>query len=831
MERRKHKLTRRLGLGSYRGRYLWLAALLSAALLVAAYFGQVLVRENTERSTTAATRQALLVATLDEASHRLHNLKVQLGSFSLDPTRTDASLVTAACEQAEQGVENLAAELKQMAPANQEGIAGELVEDSKLLGKHTARLIELRQSTPQWIPGSLILTESMIPANLAFKSHVQNLESMLDDSPDDRLLRIILLDLHNNWLGVIGETRLMVANRFGTFDADALAGMQSRQTNTENYIARTRQLISRLATAIAEHGDEFMLQEQAGIQQAFNSWINSLQTLRVLLDREDWRRDTPFLHNKMDPVLERLQQRITRLRHQIQDEAQRQLDNVLDNSASLASAISAVALGVISFFLVGYAAFDRWLLRPMQDIADQLKREAQGANPKPLVTPPVEEARTLVEAFDEMHQQVRARQQRLDHMAHHDALTGLPNRVMFRERLNANLRNELSEGEHIALLFLDLDRFKQINDSHGHLVGDQLLVQVARRLRSVFRNEDTVARLSGDEFAVLLHSFSDRNELSHLAQKVVSALKPPFEIDGHTYHSSASIGLTMAPQDGSDADQLIQHADAAMYHAKSAGRSGYCHFTQDMVEQSSAQLALENELHEAVLKQELEIYLQPVVDLDTLEVHAHECLLRWHHPQRGLLTPDEFLATLEDMALLQSITDCTLDQLAESGATDGQTVSINLPAKLLHQEDFAQSLESRLRDGRLNPRHLIVEITEDSFSADLAGAAQRLRRLQQLGVRIALDDFGTGQSSLSHLRAFPFDMLKIDRSFVRDIIDDEQDATLVRAIIVLARTLGIEVVGEGVENQQQRKFLQHEGCHYGQGYLFGTPDRMTHRPA
>ena len=816
----------RLGLRSYRGRYLWLVVVLSLALISIAYIGQTLVREAGENMSSRATNNAQLLATLSDVSRSLATLNSNLLNFSIDPSYTPAIDVTNSAEHLADTLQRLRSRLSLADSPEMDGMYQLLIADGDVLLEQIEQLVSIRQSTQEWIPASRTMIEVMLPFNRQFKTHMQNINSMLNSEPEVLPVRYQLERIHANWQTMVGEVRLLVANRFGSFDADSDAAMEARATNAATFIDRTRGLLIELPTLLATLDDDLLLDEYNELLEAFNGWVNAAQQLRVLLDQQDWRRDMFFLHSQIDPLLVRMQQRVTSIRLQTETEGQHQLQQALDNAELLATVISSVAGAMVLLFLAGYLTFEVWLLRPIRYIANQLKREAQGEAAEPLDINVVAEARALVDAFEQMHAQVRRRELRLDHMAHHDPLTGLPNRVLFRERLEEHLKQLEDDSDGVALLFLDLDRFKQINDSHGHLVGDQLLVQVARRLRSVFRAEDTVARLSGDEFAVLLHHFSDREELESLAQKVVQVLKPAFVIDGHTYHSSASIGLTLAPQDGGDADQLIQHADAAMYHAKAAGRSGFCHFTQDMVEQSSAQLTLETELYTAVEKQQLELFLQPVVDIKNLQVHAYECLLRWRHPQRGVLTPSDFLATLEDIGLLQSITEWTIDQLSIAGITNHQTVSINLPAKLLHNPSFAPRLEQLLSQGDINPNHLIVEITEDSFSMDLAEAAQLLHRLHKLGVLIALDDFGTGQSSLSHLRAFPFDLVKIDRSFIRDIPGDPQDATLVRAIIGLANTLGIEVVGEGVETREQHQFLLGEGCRFGQGYLFGTPRLM-----
>jgi len=823
-----NRLGRLLGLHSYRGRYLLLGIVFSAALSGAAYVGQSLVQETTERNTHRMAQTSRLLTALNDTSRQLGSLKGNLLNFGIDPTRSDSNELTQSKNRLHASTERLASMLVPMESASLDELWEVLLQDSQELSQHVSEFLNIRLSADAWLPANRPMREILVPLNMEMRTRIQHLDAMLAETPSSLAARLHLQKLRSRWSSLIGELRLIVANRFGVFDTDSGAAISARIANMEHFAAEVRRLLETLPTQLQAF-DDLLLGEHAELERIFDAWMTTSLQVREMLGRKDWRRDTHYLRHDVEPVIERMQQRIGAMRLQIQIEAQKLLSQSNDNSAILARAITMVAAGMILLFLLGYAAFEHWMLRPIRHISGQLKREALGQSMEEGLHAPVSETRELIEAFDEMHRQVQARQRRLDHMAHHDPLTGLPNRTLFREQLNASLKT--LDGEHnLALLFLDLDRFKNINDSHGHLVGDKLLVQVAQRLRSVFRAEDTVARLSGDEFAVLLHRFNGRAELERLAEKVVKTFKPPFEIDGNVYHSSASIGLTFAQRESSTADGLIHQADAAMYHAKAGGRSGYRYFDQSMVDQSSAQLELETALHTAIERNQLELFLQPIFNLQNGALHAHECLLRWRHPDRGLLSPDDFLNTLKDIGLLRRITDMMLDLLGEKGTTNNQKISINLPAKLLLNADFTSSLTARLQGHTLNPSHLIVEITEDSISRDLSKAARALQQLRQQGVRIALDDFGVGQSSLGHLRSFSFDFIKIDRSFVQDIGSDNQAADFVHAIMRLAQSLDIEVVAEGIETERQHRLLLEQGCHYGQGYLLGAPELMADLP-
>jgi len=804
--------------------------LFSIGLAVAAYVGQALVRDSGERNSRSTAQAARLLSALDDSSRHLDQLNSDLLTFAIDPGLTGRAQL----KESGRALATTIARLKRFLDAVPSGSLAELQRllraDTEQLIKLTDELIEIRLANERWVPASRLMTEHLVPLNSNLRGQIQSLDQALSDTGEYKGIRLELAQLQTQWLSLVGELRLMVANRFGVFDTNSEAAMDSRFQNMSHFSEEARTILAKVSAQLRQADDEILLHEHQQVEQMFLQWLNAAQQLRLLLAKDNWRRDSHFLHHAIDPLMATMHQRIGAMRLEVQTEMQKLLNSAQNNSAALASAISWTTGAILLLFVMGYLAFEFWLLRPIEHIAKQLKQEAQGTVTDSSRKAPVAETRALIEAFEEMHQQVQARQQRLDFMAHHDPLTGLPNRVMFRSQIDSTLKRLVGD-RHIALLFLDLDRFKTINDSHGHLVGDKVLVQVAQRLRSVFREEDTVARLSGDEFAVLLHDFKGKRELERLAEKVVQTFKPPFEIDGNTYHSSASIGLTVASANNINADTLIQQADAAMYHAKASGRSRYSHFEQDMVEQSTAQLTLETDLHSSIESEQLEIFLQPVVDMRDNRLYASESLLRWRHPKRGLLAPEEFLHTLKDIGMLQRITEIMLDKLADEGITKTQQISINLPAALLGNEQFTQGMLKRIDAKRLAPEHLIIEITEDSFSTELGSATPSLLALQQKGVRIALDDFGTGHSSLSQLRNFNFDIIKIDRSFVGDIGSDPQAADLTKAIITLARSLKVQIVSEGVETEQQRLFLLEQGCLYGQGYLFGQPQRMSTSPS
>ena len=531
----------------------------------------------------------------------------------------------------------------------------------------------------------------------------------------------------------------------------------------------------------------------------------------------------------LDGPLGQLQRDLQTLRAALAADALQRSRELAAAGLSAADLLAFALLATALLVLAGYLGFDHLVLRPLRTLADALRTNARHPLvPRGRVTA-VTETHDLLDAFATLQQEIRAREQALDHLARHDPLTGLPNRNLFRSRLAGAIAEARRHGMLVGVLFMDLNRFKQINDSYGHAAGDRMLVEIGDRLKRIFRAEDTVARLGGDEFAILLEGLHDRAEMTRLAHKTLAAVQRPFAVGDRVFHRGAALGIAVAPDDGSDPDQLIQLADAAMYAAKEDGGAGFRYVDAALNRHAAAQHRLENELRTAIDTQQLQLYYQPITAVADGRLHCYESLLRWPHEQYGVLTPDAFMDLLADAGLCRSVTDWVLDELADRPAAD-VAVSFNLSARLLQDATFAERILARI-DDVLPADRLIIEITEDTLTSDLDAAARVLHRLKSRGVRVALDDFGTGQASLSHLRRFPFDYLKIDRSFVAGIGVVGDDEKLIQAVIGLAHALGIGVVAEGIETEAQRDFLVAHGCDYLQGYLIGPPTAHGRYPA
>jgi diguanylate cyclase (GGDEF)-like protein len=479
-------------------------------------------------------------------------------------------------------------------------------------------------------------------------------------------------------------------------------------------------------------------------------------------------------------------------------------------------------LGLLFVVLATWRAARR-ITQPLARLDEAAGRLASGEHVQVRVRGSDELAR-LATSFNEMAGKISEREQRLTQLAFNDGITGLPNRSMFQLRSAPLLRVSDGDGRPFALHCLDLDQFKAINDTLGHPAGDALLVEAASRVRNAARGH-FVARLGGDEFVVLQTVGEDRDAIDKLARDILEGIAQPFRVEGNEIVPSTSIGIAIAPQDGSDGGNLLRNADLALYRAKEAGRGTYAFFEESLNQQAQERRQLESDLRLAVERDEFELRFQPLFDLKENRICSFEALLRWNHPTRGMIAPSEFVPIAEDTGLIVPIgTWAIRNACAEAAAwPDSVRVGVNVSPVQFHRGGLNEIILLALADSGLPPARLEIEITESIFLEGSETTLRLLHSLRALGVRVALDDFGTGYSSLSYLQSFPFDKLKIDRSFIQNLLTRQGASAIVRAITELAHALGIETTAEGVEETAQLMELRAHGCSSVQGYLFAEP--------
>jgi diguanylate cyclase (GGDEF)-like protein/PAS domain S-box-containing protein len=459
-------------------------------------------------------------------------------------------------------------------------------------------------------------------------------------------------------------------------------------------------------------------------------------------------------------------------------------------------------------WLLDEAGRPTWCVALIQDITDRKKAE---------------------EALRQSKSDLIARQKDLDYLSYHDPLTGLPNRLLLQDRLQHALAKARRAGSEAALLFLDLDRFKNINDTLGHEVGDRILCEVAKRLRGLVRETDTLARFVGDEFIVLLEDLAEPKIAVRIARQIVDALAAPIEVEHERFHLGGSIGISLFPHNGEDAESLLKCGEVAMYQAKEKGRNTCQFYTPDMNARTRELMLLENSLRQALAREQFVLHFQPQVDIETGRVLGVEALVRWNHPDLGMIPPEDFIPLAEETGLIVPMgewilrTACAQARTWRLARLPALRVAVNISPRQFRFPQLADRIRGILAETEMAPGLLELELTESMVMHDVETAIRTMNELTALGIQLAIDDFGTGYSSLHHLRRFPIRRLKIDRDFVRDVNANANDAAIASAIIALARTMTLEVVAEGIETREQLAFLKAKECQIGQGYLFSRP--------
>ncbi|UCE89277.1 MAG: EAL domain-containing protein [Pseudomonadota bacterium] len=818
------------GLKSLRGRYLYLAVALSLVLAAAALAGRAYVNNTSQRQLQNLEQRADALDAMGDVDRQVQTIETRLQRFMILPSKDSRAEIDSAQALHDAAVARLIDTEWIASDESLSELLQGLQRDGARLRREISRLVTARRDTERWFPATSVMRQQMLAANMRFNAAVtlaleEALQSTRAGSP--AMTYQLLSDTRHAWLQLISEFRLYVSSRIGLFINDPEAGMQGRAMNIGIYTGHIGELLEELT--ILQQSGRLDLQATESVndmREAYREWIAGYEQVVTMISTQAWRNDLGILQRDIEPLFQRIAQRMSTLQLELGVASAKDITLLTELAGQLSGYVVVLAAASIAVVLTGFFLFHRTLLRPIASVARALKEEASGRAITAVPASRAEEIRNLADAFEEMREQVRMRQAHLDHMAHHDHLTDLPNRALFRDRLEHALARAQRERHLVGLMFLDLDRFKQINDSLGHGVGDQLLQGVARRIRVVVRNTDTVARLGGDEFAVIVEDADSADQIASVGQKILDTLAEPFTIDEHTVHATTSIGIALAPTDDRNTEALIKDADVAMYHAKAQGRHRLHFYSREMTLRVTKHLEMETDLRRAFENGEFQNYYQPIIDLRDSKIMGVEALLRWEHPEHGLVQASEFIPVLEDISLIGPLTHWVIEhacaefqQCLQDGSPVG-SLSVNLSGNLLKTGTIVSTIVEALEHSAMDPKRLVVEITEDSLVQDLREARSALQTLRGMGIRIALDDFGTRQSSLSHLRDQPIDIVKIDREFVLDIPGDAKDSRLVAAIIAMAHNLDMQVVAEGVQREEQLEFLQQHGCELVQGFLF-----------
>ena len=564
------------------------------------------------------------------------------------------------------------------------------------------------------------------------------------------------------------------------------------------------------------------------MQVQIDRWHSYFQKVSIMYSSSDWRMDLPFLRDTVQPLFEDVWQSLLAVEKAVEQKSNQQVVQLSTAGATMGMTLWVLAGLLFILLIIGYAVLDRMLLAPIARISQALASDVDIKSDRPIDVPMAgtREIEQLVTAFEKMRADVQQRRLALEYQSLHDSLTGLPNRACLLEELNETLKPVSNYDRRIGLMIMDLDHFKEINDTLGHPVGDLILREVAKRLANAIGSSGLTARLGGDEFAVILPD-SDQRHCIDMADSIARALEQEFQVGGHKLYVGGSVGVAIYPEHGTEVSVLMRHADVAMYMAKHTGKNtAFYDDSQD--ENSLLRLQLVKELKDAISNDHLELYYQPKLDFRHEAITSVEALLRWNHPEHGMVPPDRIIPMAEQTGVIQNLTQWVLEKALQQQACWRETgadinVSVNLSAYDLRDTSLPETVSELLAATTASPEKLTLEVTESAMMSDLGNATVLLSRIKEMGVGIAIDDFGTGFSSLSYLKKLPVRELKIDKSFVINMNHDESDAMIVRSTIDLAHNLGLIVVAEGVENQAVLERLQALGCDLIQGYHLCHP--------
>lgn len=690
------------------------------------------------------------------------------------------------------------------------------------------QIMKVRQDANLMYPAMLLVNGEMLEHSRDFVTQLDTAIVIYSKQkslkPYQNNVNRVLIDVRDKWLRMINLFRLFITNRIGEFYDDAT---QTQISDVQAFYDKVEQQLKQLDIYNQRYTlDLEVSQAIENMLSLSEQWHKNFKQVLLIYTQGRWRGDIPLVNDQINPLFSQVFDKLDQLENELKKASDLDVVNQTQVSRSIINSLWGMALFVLVVGALSYLMLELNIIRPIAKVARSLKAEAKGLEVIELPDEQAIEIRDLTDAFRDLRQQVHARQMALEHVAMHDALTSLPNRSLLMDRLNQSIKNAQRRKRSLALLMLDLDRFKEINDTLGHQTGDALLQQVGARLRNVLRDSDTVARLGGDEFAVLLPNVSDTNAL-RIAATIHERLEKVYEVYEHSLYVGVSIGLAVFPHHGETSESLLQHADVAMYTAK-RGNRGIMLYDVERDEHSVSHLSVLSDLRSAAENGEFILQYQPKLSMRDSVIDGAEALLRWKHPKHGLIMPDDFINVAEQTGLIKRLSNWVLDTAIRDCQYLHQkghkiNISLNLSVWDIQDPNIGLNITHKLEKWGLPAQYLTLEITERVMMAEPERARQALSDLDNMGVQVVIDDFGTGFSSLVYLKQLPVSMLKVDKSFVIDMMKDESDAAIVHSIIELAHNLGLQTVAEGVENDQTWSWLRTWDCDYAQGYYISHP--------
>ena len=708
---------------------------------------------------------------------------------------------------------------------NYKNTVSELITTLKELDKTSKKIIEIRLNPQRLFPVFKVANIVMLPLH---KKIIENLQLAITEIEDDFTIETIkeykqLVKLRFYWVTMASSFRMYLLNKLNAFREES-------SVNQLNSMIELQQVIKNALKKINIADKKGMLSfTTSAILKKINSaslkWLKAFESVSKSNNNKNWRADTIIYQSELEPKLNEINKRLRSLDTSIEKFSKKDLITLTRVSQLQVNSIWAASAVSLLVLLLGFIFLVKLILNPITIVTKALRDESKGISANINSDISILETKNLISAFKEMRHQILSRQQELEYHALHDSLTGLANRELLNERLEQTLHNAFQEQSSFSILIMDLDQFKDVNDTLGHSFGDKLLQQVANRLIYLLREVDVIVRLGGDEFAVLLTTATEK-QASLIAKKIINEFNKVFTVNQTPLYIGVSIGVSVFPQHGTTSQVLQQRADVAMYVAK-RNKTGFEVYNQKYDEYSIGKLSLISDLRKALDHDQLVMEYQPVINIKTGDVISAEALLRWNHPQRGKVFPDDIIPAAEQTGLINPITYWIIDTTAKYNKKllamgINIKIAINLSVYNLQDDNFVENIIEIFNKNQVSPSKFIMEITESVMMTNPKKSINVLKQLDDLDIEIAVDDFGTGYSSLAYLKKLPLSKLKIDKSFIMDMITDDSDAMIVRSTIDLAHNLGMQVVAEGIE-EEALNLLGILRCDFGQGYYISRP--------
>lgn len=811
-----------------KGRYLLVSVTLAVLAITGAWVAYLNVFNTNQITTKHITAHSQIIKRTNQLRDAIWKTEESLKIYMLSPSDQQKKTMIKHLKLALQTSRELT-KLAWIRETGQIKTTEALTKDIITLSSAIDQVTRIRTNIELLFPGMKLMRDVLSLKNEGFYTQATlAMDEVANSTAKEKTKPKPYEECRHAWSQMISVFRLFLVIKAGIF-GDPEEGLKAQAANIELAYGQVEKYLEQLEQS--ELRGEMDLQATESLRnmrQYARDWYAGYKALEQISASEDWRADIPFIKNTITPLFDDIWQGLSELNRHIETVTVQDISTLGSLAETITQSLWGFVVILLILIILGQIYLHRMILTPISLVVKALKSELSGRNHPQYKLPNIQlhEIQELINAFSEMDNQIRTRESQLEHQALHDDLTNLPNRTYLVQRIDTLIRDTFENNGSFALLLLDLDRFKEVNDALGHKVGDLVLQTMGNRLVKSLRNMDFVARLGGDEFAILLPG-ANIDYAESVAKITGDAIDQDVYVNEYKLYVGSSIGLAIYPEHGENSQTLIQHADIAMYIAKHSNKN-YAVYDNALDLHSPERLSLVTDLRKAIDNKTLELYYQPKVDLRSGETRSVEALLRWNHPTRGFISPFELVTLAEHTGLIKPLTSWVLEEACKQCAEWHKRdiylkIAVNLSVWNLQDPNLYEQIRDCIQTWGITPDCLELEITESGMMADPANALKILTQLSGLGVQLSIDDYGTGFSSLSYLKQLPVDYLKIDKSFVMNIYSDDNDAVIVRSTIDLAHNLGLKVIAEGVETQDIWDILEILRCDYLQGFFMCKP--------